>query len=307
MKLFAATTAALAISTAAIAADLPTKKAPVAAPVVVSPWDFEVGAQLTTDYIFRGITQSNHHPSVWAHGELRYNISDMFQVYAGVSGESIKLSNTLPGPSLELDGYGGVRVTVGNFGLDLGGIYYGYPNTPTGIVGLTTLNPVFSPAPISWFELYGKPSYTVTDWLSVGANFFYTPSYLGTGAQGEYLSATAKVTLPYGFSVSGEFGRQWLGSVDPVWVATGSLAVNPGFVVGKLPSYNYWNVGASYTYKFVTFDVRYHGTDLSRAATAHLTGNANNGANVFGQNRSTYGRSAIVGTISFALTSKDLK
>ena len=235
MKLFAAAAAALLVTTGAYAADLPTKKEPIVAPVAFSPWDFEVGAQVTTDYLFRGLTQSNHAPSVWAHGEIRYNINDMFQLYAGVAGESIKLSNVVPSPSMELDGYGGLRVTYGNFGLDLGGIYYGYPNTPTGIVGVTTPNPVFSPKPISWFELYAKPSYTVTDWLSIGANFFYTPSYLNTGAHGEYLSATAKVTLPYGFAVSGELGHQWLGTTDFIWFnpAAPFLAANLGFTPGE--------------------------------------------------------------------------
>ena len=306
MRLLTAAAVVMA-STSAFAADLPTKKAPVAAPVAVSPWDFEVGGQLTSDYIFRGITQSNHGPSVWAHGEVRYNVNDMWQLYAGVSGESIKLSNINPSPALELDGYAGVRLTAGKFGLDVGGIYYGYPNTPTGIVGVTTLNPVYSPRPISWVELYAKPTYTVTDWLTLGANFFYTPSYLNTGANGQYASATAKITLPYDISLSGEVGHQWLGRVNPIWVTSGFNAVNPGFAQGKLPGYNYWNVGASYTFKMVTFDIRYHGTDLSRAAAAQLTGIVNNGTTAWGQQRSTYGRSAIVATLSFALTSKDLK
>ena len=311
MKLFAAAAAALLVTTGAYAADLPTRKAPEPAPVAFSPWDFEVGAQITTDYLFRGITQSNHAPSVWGHGEIRYNFNDMFQLYAGVSGESIKLSNVAPSPAMELDGYGGARLTFGNFGLDVGGIYYGYPNTPTGIQFVTTPNPTFSPKPISWFELYAKPSYNVTDWLSIGANFFYTPSYLNTGAHGEYLSATAKVTLPYGFAVSGELGHQWLGTTDFIWFnpAAPFLAANLGFTPGKLPSYTYWNLGASYTYKFVTLDIRYHGTSLSKAAASQFTGNANAGPNLAfpGQTLSTYGRAAIVGTLSFALTSKDVK
>ena len=45
---------------AATAADLGKKKAPAPAPVVVSPWDFTVGGGLTTNYIFRGISQSNN-------------------------------------------------------------------------------------------------------------------------------------------------------------------------------------------------------------------------------------------------------
>lgn len=308
MRILAAA-AALVVSTSAFAADLPTRKEPAPAPVAFSPWDFEVGAQITSDYIFRGLTQSNHSFSVWGHGELRYNINDMFQLYAGVSGESIKLTNVGPSPAMELDGFGGVRLTLGNFGLDVGGIYYGYPNTPTGITGVTTPNPVYSPKTISWFELYAKPTYTVTDWLTVGANFFYTRSYLNTGANGEYISATAKFTLPYGFSLSGELGHQFLGSTDAIWFLTNFNANNLGFTPGKLPSYTYWNVGASYTYKFVTFDVRYHGTSLSKAAAMQLTGIGNAGPNLSfpGQNLSTYARGAIVGTVSFALTGKDLK
>jgi uncharacterized protein (TIGR02001 family) len=315
--------AAMAVSAgAAFAGDLPSTKAPVLAPVSVSPWDFDVGAGVTTDYIFRGITQSNHQASVSAHGELRYNVNDTWQLYGGVSGESIKFSpNYFPAgsPAVELDGDAGVRGTFGAASFDLGGIVYGYPNSPTGVnvayyggavqlIGLSPRNPTF-------FEVYIKPSYTVNDMLTVGGNFFYTPSYLNTGANGEYLSGTAKVTLPgplTGFSLSGELGYQWLGTVDSVYLNNNN---NPtynyiaggygGYAAGKLPDYLYWNVGLSYAYKFVTFDVRYYGTNLSKSAAYQLTGIPNSAAP--GVTQSSYGQQAIVGTISFDLTSKDLK
>ena len=54
-----------------LAADLPARKGAAVEPVAVSPWDFAIGATLTSDYIFRGITQSNHKPSVWGRAELR--------------------------------------------------------------------------------------------------------------------------------------------------------------------------------------------------------------------------------------------
>ena len=165
----------------------------------------------------------------------------------------------------------------------------------------------------TFFEVYIKPTYTVNDWLTVGANFFYTPSYLNTGANGEYLSGTAKVGLPGPFSavaLSGEFGHQWLGKVDAVYTNNN---FNPfytyiGYSNGQLPSYNYWNVGLSYVWKFITFDVRYYGTDLSRAQAYILTGIPNSGNVQTGfSTNSSYADDRFVGTISFDLTSKDLK
>lgn len=319
MKLISLAAVIVAASAgAAFAADLPSTKSAPVAPVVVSPWDFDIGAELTSDYIFRGITQSNHQPSVWAHGELRYNVDPTWQLYAGVSSESIKFSpNYFPvgSPAVEIDGDAGVRGTFGAFSFDLGGIVYGYPDSPEGTktvlyggvpttVGLSPRNPTFE-------EIYIKPSYTVNDMLTVGGNFFYTPSYLNTGANGEYLSGTAKITLPgefSAFSISGELGYQWLGTVDSVYSGNNSAGyVYVGNAAGKLPDYAYWNAGLSYGWKFITLDVRYYGTNLSKAAAYTLTGIPDGCGTGGCSTTSNYGRDAVVGTISFDLTSKDLK
>ena len=107
----------------ASAADLAKKKAPAPAPVVVvSPWDFTVGGGLTSNYIFRGISQSNNGPSVNANAELRYTFSDTWAAYVGTAGSSIKLTNVDQSPSMELDAIGGVRGTFGAFSTDFGAI-----------------------------------------------------------------------------------------------------------------------------------------------------------------------------------------
>ncbi len=303
----------------AFAADLPSTKSAPVAPVVASPWDFDIGAELTSDYIFRGITQSNHQPSVWAHGEVRYNVDSTWQLYLGASSESIKFSpNDFPvgSPAAEVDGDAGVRGTFGAFSFDLGGIVYGYPDSPTGTktvllngvpntIGLSPRNPTFE-------EIYIKPSYTVNDNVTIGGNFFYSPSFLNTGADGEYISGTAKFTGSgdfSAFSLSGEFGHQFLGKVDSVYSGNNPAGyVYIGNALGQLPSYDAWNVGASYTWKFVTLDLRYYGTDLSKAEAYTLTGIPNGivGGTAY-STTSSYGRDAVVGTISFDLTSKDLK
>jgi len=299
--------AVLAISAgSAFAGDLPSSKSAPVAPVVVSPWDFDVGATLTSNYLFRGITQSNNQPSVWGRAELRYNATEAWQLYAGVSAESIKFTNnTYPvgSPAVEIDGTAGVRGTFGAFAFDAGAIVYGYVDSPIGTkavvngaaAGLSPRNPTF-------FEGYFKPTYAVNDALTLGMNFFATPSYLNTGADGEYLSGTIKYTLPgslSAFAVSGEYGYQWLGQVDAIYV--------PTYLPGRqLPSYAYWNGGVSYTWKFATLDLRYYGTSLSKSAAYRLTGIPDSCAGVCSAT-SNYAGNKFVATLSFDLTSKDLK
>src|SRR5262249_23957293 len=89
MKKFLLTAvAAVALATPARAADMKVK-APAAPEAPPSPWDVAFGGGLTSDYIFRGITQSNHRPSVTAYFEPRYNVTKDLQYYVGISGESI--------------------------------------------------------------------------------------------------------------------------------------------------------------------------------------------------------------------------
>ena len=66
------------------------------------------------DYVFRGITQSNHKPSVAAYFEPRYNVTKDIQLYVGIAGESIKFANDA---NAEIDFYGGVRPTFGPLAL----------------------------------------------------------------------------------------------------------------------------------------------------------------------------------------------
>ncbi|MGB8578400.1 MAG: hypothetical protein WCD56_17805, partial [Pseudolabrys sp.] len=86
---------ALAVSAAAptFAADLPSKAPAVAPAPPPSPWDIAFGAAIMNDYIFRGVTQSDHKPSVAAYFEPRYNINSNLQLYDGIAGESIKFAN----------------------------------------------------------------------------------------------------------------------------------------------------------------------------------------------------------------------
>src|SRR5712675_621236 len=105
-KLTIAAVAAFALATgSASAADLVTKAKPVVAPEPPA-WDLAFGSAIASDYLFRGVTQSNHKPSVAAYFEPRYNINKDVQLYIGAAGESISFPNRA---AAEIDIYGGIR------------------------------------------------------------------------------------------------------------------------------------------------------------------------------------------------------
>jgi hypothetical protein len=89
---------------------------------------------------------------------------------------------------------------------------------------------------------------------------FHAWDWLGSGADGTYVSGTVKVAPPFeGLAISGELGHYFLGTAtDP----------GPAF---DIPDYTYWNVGAPYTRKNVTVDLRYHDTDADRSECFLLT------------------------------------
>src|SRR4051794_35896379 len=113
MKKMALLATALAmISAPALAADMSLKAVKAPPPPAFEPWDIAFGSALMNDYIFRGITQSNHKPSVAAYFEPRYNINKDVQLYIGAAGESISFPNRA---AAEIDIYGGICPTFGAF------------------------------------------------------------------------------------------------------------------------------------------------------------------------------------------------
>ena len=269
----------------ASAADLPAKVYTKAPPIVAfDPWDIAFGAAVMSDYVFRGVTQSNHKPSVTAYFEPRYNLTKDLQLYVGTSFESISFANRA---AAEVDIYGGIRPTFGAFAFDFGVWGYLYPGGScvdgtqggsalqcgVGSFPIVLLNGNGMKKDVSFYEGYAKVTWTVNDMFAIGANEFYSPSFLNTGAWGNYASVTGKFTAPstvfgasgVGMYVSGEYGRQWFGTTD-------SFYGNNTYPLGiKLADYNTWNIGVGFTYKVFTLDLRYSDTDMSKASCNAFT------------------------------------
>ncbi|MBC9883693.1 hypothetical protein G8O24_41150 [Bradyrhizobium sp. INPA01-394B] len=285
-------TALAMVTGSALAADMPVKALKAPPPPAFDPWDVAFGAAVMNDYIFRGVTQSNHQPSVAAYLEPRYNVTKDLQLYIGTSIESISFANR---PAAEVDIYGGIRPTFGAFAFDIGVWGYLYPggqcadNTLTVVGGVavpgggvcpvstTTIflaNGNVMKKDVSFYEVYGKVNYTINENWQVGANEYYTPSFLNSGAWGNYASLTAKYTAPsttfgssgVGMYVSGEFGRQWFGTTDAFY----AVAAFPNGI--HYADYNTWNIGIGFTYKVFTLDLRYSDTDLNKGDCNAFTG-----------------------------------
>ena len=280
-KLVLGASAAFLLSTGlAVAADLPTKAPPAPVAVAPNPFDIAFGAGVMSDYNFRGITQSNHKPSVTAYFEPRYNFNPNFQIYAGIGGYSIEFPNNA---AAEIDFYGGFRPTFDKLALDFGVWYYYYPGGRM-FTGFTGDAPnLFDPNPfctnlftganascnaikkdLSFIEVYAKGTYTFNDYVAIGVAGYYDPNWLNTGADGWYLNGNVKFTAPafpngIGLYLSGDIAHYWLGTTDFFYLFT------------SLPDYTTWDVGIGFTYKVFTLDFRYYDTDLSKANCNVLT------------------------------------
>jgi uncharacterized protein (TIGR02001 family) len=228
------------------------------------------GSWIASDYNFRGVTQSAHQPAVGVYFEPRYNINKDLQLYVGMGGESIDFPNHA---AAEIDFYGGIRPTFGKLALDFGAWYYWYPGGTCfngAVIGcngnLNNGNVV--KGDVSFLEVYAKATYNLTDAFSFGGSFYYSPSVLNSGADGEYIAGFAKYVFPtvplpagWGAYVSADVGYWNLGTSDAFY------GTGPGtpFANGiPYKSYATWDLGFGITYKVFTLDFRYYDTDLNK-------------------------------------------
>jgi len=228
-------TAIAGLVAAALGSGLAQAQAP-AAPA--SPHTLTGNMGFFSQYIFRGLTQTNGKPAL--QGGFDYSHSSGF--YAGTWGSNISwLSDGAPpaytdGGSLEWDFYGGYKWGFGgDFTLDLGTLYYYYPGSAntTPLKGGNPLNPKAD----TW-EIYSGLSWK---WLS--AKFSYSvnnKTFAVADSNGTYyldLSANYPVG-DSGLTLIAHYGMQKYKGQDArlVGVASNDSAC----------SYDDWKLGVSY-------------------------------------------------------------
>ncbi|HNS43776.1 MAG TPA: TorF family putative porin, partial [Alphaproteobacteria bacterium] len=190
------------------------------------PGDFSANVALTTDYVFRGISQSNEEPTI--QGGIDWSESTT-GLYLGLWGSGVDFNDA----SAEFDFYGGISGSKDAISWDLGAIYYHYPGSADD------LN-------YDFWELAAAAGYDFGV-LQTSLSLNYSPDYFGASGDAYYLAAYVTAPLPYDLTASGHVAHQWISD-------------NAAF---GTPDYTDWSLGLGYTFKGFDLGLTYHDTDLN--------------------------------------------
>jgi len=202
---------------------------------------FTASFAATSDYVFRGISQSKSRPAVQATLDATYK-----WLYAGVFSSTIDFGDigTKDVAHAELTFYAGIKPVVGPVTFDIGVIYYTYPNA-------------FDPgAELDFLEIKVGASGEVWKGGTLGVTGYYSPEY--TGETGEV------------FTIEGTFAQAFaeIRGVTPTWSSTigyqGGDDIGFQAVFGNgSDDFLYWNTGVTLGFgdRF-SLDFRYWDTDI---------------------------------------------
>ncbi|WP_430420550.1 TorF family putative porin [Phenylobacterium sp.] len=178
---------------------------------------FNVGA--ATDYVFRGVSNTDENPQVFGGVDVT---SGLF--YGGVWVSNVDFNDST---DAEFDIYAGVAPTLGAVSLDLGVLYYGYVDAPSG-------------ADLDYVELQAKASIPLGP-ATLGTGLYYVPDSYGHIDTSMYYEVNGEFSATDKLSFSAALGRQTFDGAG---------------------DYTTWNVGMGYALTDnLGLDLRYHDTD----------------------------------------------
>lgn len=161
-----------------------------AAPAPKPEFTFTGNLGISSDYRFRGISQTNKEPAI--QGGIDFSHSSGF--YLGNWNSNID-SAGFSGANIEMDFYSGWKRTFGDFGVDLGVLYYDYPGSGQGSAFKVDNTELYIGG--SWGPLSLKYSYAVSD-------FFGVPGTRGA----YYVALSGSRDLGNGFGINAAVGYQ---------------------------------------------------------------------------------------------------
>lgn len=200
----------------------------------------------TSDYVFRGVSQTLEDPAAQGSVDLTYGL-----FYAGIWASNVDFGTG--SPNAEIDLYAGIKPTWGPgpfwgpVTFDFGVIYYAYPAADD------------AGAELDYVEL--KAGYSMeSPWikgLTSGTTLYWSPEYGGEVGEVFTIESAAAYALPalgiFTPSLTGAYGTVY-GDRDDGFSVDGT----------REDEYSYWNVGLVLAVEKFTFDIRYWDTDIDR-------------------------------------------
>jgi uncharacterized protein (TIGR02001 family) len=204
------------------------------------PGGFSATLTLGTDYIFRGISQTNRRPTV--QGSFDWEIDTPLKdvkFFAGVWASNIQIAAGDNAP-IEMDWYGGLKGTVGKFAWKFQFIYYWYPGA----------RPALN---YDYVEINPSIGYDF-DILSVAAGFNWSPDFFGRTGNAFFFYGEVTVPIPI----------KELDAVKPAFVASIGYQTIERNVRAGIPDYLTWSIGGQITVEGFTLAVKYVDTDVKK-------------------------------------------
>ncbi len=181
------------------------------APASTSPHTLTGNLGLFSSYRFRGIDQTFGRPAL----QGGFDYAHASGLYVGNWNSNVNSGAGFPDGNLEMDFYGGYKATFGDFGLDVGAIYYYYPGSEARGFG-----PGANSGAVNNKELYLGGS-----WKFLSVKYFYAFddyfSLRGVSSGGadkstrgtQYLDLGANFDLGGGWGLNAHVGRLHLANV----------------------------------------------------------------------------------------------
>lgn len=231
----------------------------VASPAMADDHSFSSNVTLTSDYLFRGVSQSGQKPAL--QGGFDYEHASGF--YAGVWGSSISVltdSGIASSANLEIDTYLGFSNSFAeDFSYDVGFLRYNYPGNYNPGVTKPDTNEIYGA--LGWKWLTAKYSYSLGDTFGVA------------DARGSsYLELNASYEIPdTGITLDAHWGSQkFSGSNASALRAAGTDPDYTDYNVSISKDFSGYVVGLTYSNTNVTAGGFYNnpqGKNLARATT----------------------------------------
>lgn len=195
----------------------------------------------TTDYKFRGISQSNTNAAVQGSMTMAHDSG----VYFTAWGSSIANANG----GLELDTLLGYAGTSGDIGYDVGVMRYNYPGNDGGQTSVPNFQ---GKAKLSYNEIYASVS---AKGAKLGVN--YSDDYFGESGKFTYVYAAYAGEVYKGFGVVANVGLNSLDGAAEQSYITGSTSNSDHYIDYK--------VGLTKTVEGIGLELAYIGTDIKKS------------------------------------------
>jgi uncharacterized protein (TIGR02001 family) len=156
---------------------------------------------LVSEYRFRGIDQTFGKPAL----QGGFDYSHASGIYLGNWNSNVNQGAGYPGGNLEMDFYGGWKRAFGDFGADVGLIYYYYPASDAALLGAANPHSTASNSGTvhnTEFYVGGSWKWLSLKWFHAISDYFMVPDTKGTN----YYDLSATYDLGGGWGVTGHVG-----------------------------------------------------------------------------------------------------